>query len=174
MKPINGYEGIYSITEDGKVFSERSKKFLKDCLKYSKKTELKYRAFTLCKNGVCKNYSTHKLIAEAFIPNPNNFTVVDHINRQQDDNRIENLRWVDRSMNSINKGKYKGSLTSKYKGVSWCKKTKKWAVYISKNRVVINLGRYSSEDKAAEAYNLKAKELYGEYAYTNSIINTSK
>jgi hypothetical protein len=39
---------------------------------------------------------------------------------------------------------------------------------------VINLGRYSSEDEAAEVYNLKAKELYGEYAYTNSIVNTSK
>lgn len=53
-----------------------------------------------------KVYLVHRLVAECFIPNPENKPEIDHINRNKQDNRVENLRWATRSDNSKNRGKY--------------------------------------------------------------------
>lgn len=53
-------------------------------------------------------YMKHRLIAQQFIPNPENLPWVDHINHIRDDNRIENLRWVTSSQNQMNKSSNKG------------------------------------------------------------------
>ena len=61
-----------------------------------------YPAVALCKNGIQTTKNIHRLIALAFILNPDNKPQVDHINRIKTDNRVENLRWVTRSENAIN------------------------------------------------------------------------
>tara|TARA_R110002126_G_scaffold277191_1_gene422936 strand:+ start:42 stop:533 length:492 start_codon:yes stop_codon:yes gene_type:complete len=53
-----------------------------------------YMLICLCKNGKRKMFLLHRLLATAFITNPENKTEVDHINGVRDDNRLENLRWV--------------------------------------------------------------------------------
>jgi len=58
-----------------------------------------YLGITLCKNGVRKSYLIHRLVAETFIPNPENKPEVNHKNGFKSDNRVENLEWVDRSEN---------------------------------------------------------------------------
>jgi len=58
-----------------------------------------YRSYTI--NG--KSIEGHRLVAEKYLPNPNNYPQVDHINRVRDDNRVENLRWVDRKTNNDNR-----------------------------------------------------------------------
>ena len=61
-----------------------------------------YFRIGLKKDNIDKKYLIHKLIAIAYIPNPDNKPFIDHINRNKIDNRIENLRWVTSSENNLN------------------------------------------------------------------------
>lgn len=102
-RDISGYEGLYQISNLGRV-----KSFNRYIVKNNGVKELRkgrilksvllstgYFCVTLCKDNYHKIYSIHRLIAETFIPNPDNLPQVDHINTIRNDNRIENLRWVD-------------------------------------------------------------------------------
>lgn len=91
----------------------------------------------------------------------------DHINGNRLDNRKENLRIVTRSQNSQNKGKRKKEYSSKFKGVSLIKESSKWYAGIRINKKSLNIGHYNNEVDAARAYDEKAKELFGEYAWLN-------
>ena len=61
-----------------------------------------YLSVALRMNGVQKRINVHKLVAEAFIPNPENLPCIDHINTIRTDNRVENLRWVTHKENMNN------------------------------------------------------------------------
>ena len=66
-----------------------------------------YMSVNLKDDDMKRKYLKHRLIAEQFIPNPDNLPLIDHINHNRSDNRIENLRWVSASMNLSNKSSYK-------------------------------------------------------------------
>lgn len=93
--------------------------------------------------------------------------VVDHINHDTTDNRKSNLRICTNNFNSMNSRKIKLNKSSVYKGVSWYKRDGIWTSYIMISRKRIYLGRFKCEIEAAKAYDKKAKELFGEYAYLN-------
>ena len=95
-------------------------------------------------------------------------TEVDHINGDSLDNRRSNLRSATRSQNAANRAKA-GGMTSQYKGVSWDKANQKWRSTIMVDYKQVSLGRFESEHDAALAYNIKAFELYGEFAVLNEI-----
>lgn len=101
--------------------------------------------------------------------NCTNDMVVDHINRNKLDNRKENLRIVTQSNNGKNLTKTSSNTTSKYKGVCWYKRDKKWRAYIVLNNKQVHLGYFDNQISAAEAYNHKAKELFKEFANLNVI-----
>lgn len=61
-----------------------------------------YLRLRLCKNGKSKQFQIHRLVAQAFIPNPENKPYIDHINTDRTDNRAENLRWVTNKENCNN------------------------------------------------------------------------
>ena len=90
---------------------------------------------------------------------------IDHINRNRLDNRKENLRYCTIAENRRNRSKSNG--ISKYKGVSWDKERAKWYASIKYNYKNIYLGRHDNEITAAQAYDKKAKELFGEFAAPN-------
>lgn len=94
-KPIKDFED-YSITDDGKVIS----------YKYSKPRVMKtwlqkggYENIKLSKKNITTNKLIHRLVAEAFIPNPDNLPEVNHKNKNRADNRVENLEWCTRLSN---------------------------------------------------------------------------
>lgn len=91
---------------------------------------------------------------------------VDHINGDGLDNRRENLRLVNPQLNQANSRKHKPG-TSRFKGVCWSRKANKWRAYVSVDRRQIHIGLYEEEMAAAQAYDLKAKELWGEHAHLN-------
>lgn len=99
-KDVPGYEGIYKISSFGRVLSSYSRKILVPC--YSGKKPKLYYAVTLAKDGIKTRYYIHKLVALAFIPNPNGYTDIDHINTNKEDNSVTNLRWCNQSMNMNN------------------------------------------------------------------------
>jgi len=91
----------------------------------------------------------------------------DHINRNKLDNRKCNLRSCTPSQNAFNRTP--SHKTSKYKGVSLSKKNNNWVAMIYKGKDVRYLGSFENEIDAAKAYNEAAKELFGEFAYLNSV-----
>lgn len=91
---------------------------------------------------------------------------VDHINHNGLDNCRKNLRTCTRSQNNGNARKFVKS-SSKFKGVTWDKSKRKWQAQITHNRTNINLGRFSDEVLAAKAYDGKARELFGDFAFLN-------
>ena len=104
-RSIEGYEGLYEVSNFGRVKSlaimwqngrVREERILKENLHFG------YAHVTLCKNGTQKQWRVHRLVAIAFIPNPENKPFIDHINTVRNDNRVENLRWVTRQENYDN------------------------------------------------------------------------
>jgi len=94
---IEGYEGLYKINRNGDIWSCRNGRFLKPALARG------YKMIGLHKDGKQKSYLIHRLIMLHFVPNPDNLRCIDHINRNRQDNRIENLRWSSHRDNSINR-----------------------------------------------------------------------
>lgn len=92
-KQIKGYEN-YTISENGEVFNINSKKVLKGSI-----GEHGYKYYRLSKNGVKKMFYAHRLVAEAFIGNPHNLPIVNHIDGNKLNNNINNLEWVTQSDN---------------------------------------------------------------------------
>lgn len=90
----------------------------------------------------------------------------DHIDRDPNNNRRENLRKCTHAQNNTNKDKYKNN-TSGYKGVCWIEKRKKWLVTIMKDGVTHHIGYYKDKEEAARAYDHFAKLLHGEFACLN-------
>lgn len=87
-KPIKGWEDMYTISTDGKVYSIRTNKFLKPRLSLDG-----YERVCLCNNSIRREYRVHRLVAENFIDNPNELLQVNHKDFNTINNYIDNLEW---------------------------------------------------------------------------------
>ena len=111
-RDIKGYEGLYQVSNEGRVKSlERyvGGNGRNQCLKLIKEKILGgylnaygYPTVTLHGENGQKGHRIHRLVAEAFIPNPDNKPYIDHINTVRNDNRVENLRWCTQKENCNN------------------------------------------------------------------------
>lgn len=162
-KWIDNYENMYRIYKDGRVESVRRKgvrnnRFLKPYI--NEKTG--YKQIVLSKDNELETFLVHRLIAIAFIENPNLdlFDWVDHRDGDTLNNSIKNLRWITASGNCMNK-KSRGS--SKYLGVNWNKASNKWVARISIDGKRKFLGYFDDEEEAHKAYLEKYNEVMKQF-----------
>lgn len=133
MKDIKGYEGLYAVTEDGKVFGYKRGRYL-----IPQTTDGKYFRVKLSKNGKTKTYLIHRLVAEAFIDNPDNKPCINHIDENGLNNHVSNLEWCTYKENN-NHGNH----------------NKKIAEAAKKSVMCVETGEiYSSLGEAADAFNV--------------------
>ena len=150
-KSIEGFDG-YEISNKGNVKSLerdliRKSKLGKEYIYHKKESILKpktdkdgYKLVDIFKDGKGYTMKVHRLVAEAFIPNPNNYPIINHKNEKKDDNTVDNLEWCDYSYNQLyGECGYKKAL----------KKGKPLIAY----KDGIEVGRFISSYEAAKALN---------------------
>jgi hypothetical protein len=164
-KDIPEYEGLYQISNLGRVKSLSryinrpiGGYYTKERILKNRKNSCGYYLMQLFKDGNMKNILIHQLVAIAFLnhkPNGHEL-VIDHINDNKLDNRVENLQIVTQRFNTR---KTQGNSSSRYKGVSWCKTINRWKVVIFINGKSKYLGVFKCELAASYAYQKALKEL---------------
>lgn len=170
-KPINGYEGLYEVSNLGNVRSvdryietEKGKRFIKGKMRKPTISNKGYRMLPL--SG--KNHLVHRLVADAFCENPDRerFNVVDHINTDTLDNRAENLRWCDTAGNLANPISRERRIEGIRKSVTKANATKAANIAKRPYDYIIGIGRngeslhFRSVKEAAEYLGVRLKTLY--------------
>ncbi len=105
-KPIDGYEGFYEVSNMGRVRSlprTIGNKNRKGVVLKPNITPYGYQQVLLCKNGMRKQHKIHRLVANAFIPNPNNYPVINHKDWDTSNNSVDNLEWCDIRYNNLHR-----------------------------------------------------------------------
>jgi len=154
-KNIRGYEGLYQVSNFGRV---KSHKYKKERILISKLGTSNYLEVSLCINNSKKSYRIHQLVVMEFLnhmPNGSKI-VVNHKNFIRKDNRLENLEIVTTRENT-NLSHIKHS--SKYTGVSWSKRSKIWISSIRVLGKLKYLGSFKNEIDASNAYNSYLKNI---------------
>lgn len=106
-KDVIGYKGLYIVNDAGEIMSLDKIIKRKDGVSYKKKGRILKQTYTgdgyysvlLVKNGKQKRMYVHRIVAKAFIPNPENHKEINHINEDKKDNRVSNLEWIDHFSN---------------------------------------------------------------------------
>jgi hypothetical protein len=165
-KDIPGFEG-YQISNLGRIKYFKWKKL---SITYGTKNEKGYYGFNLIKNKKKYFKGVHTLVLLAFVGEPKKGQECDHINRNPSDNCVQNLRWVSKRENMLNRNNYGNC---QLKGVSYIneKIKRKDGSYrdrkirirsqITINKKTITLGDFKTEQEAHEAYKQAFKKYHG-------------
>ena len=130
-KDIKGYEGTYQVSSYGRVRS-------KNGIRKPQRDKYGYYQIGLHKNGNRKFFKVHRLVAQAFIPNINNFPQINHKDEDKSNNKVNNLEWC----------------TNKY-NMNYGTRNEKAGNSISKKVICVTTGeKFSSAKKAGEKYNV--------------------
>lgn len=93
-KEVPGYEGLYEVSNTGNVKSLIKNKIIKGFI-----NRCGYRLVGLSKNKILKRFQVHRLVAQVFIPNPDNLPMVNHKDEDKSNNSVDNLEWCDAKYN---------------------------------------------------------------------------
>lgn len=92
---IENFEGLYQISDKGRVRNVKTDRIL-----IPKITKRGYKTITLSKDGIKYFFQIHRLVAKAFIPNPNNYPCVNHKDENGENNNVDNLEWCTHKYNT--------------------------------------------------------------------------
>lgn len=146
----------YSVSNLGNVKNNDTGKILKQSISNG------YAIIRLWKNGKGKNYRVHRLIALAFIPNPQNKPFIDHIDNNKTNNHIDNLRWCNNQENTWNR-QLSSKNTSGFKGVNYYKPYKAWRAEMRVNGKAHHIGYYNNIEDAVKARCEYSIKIQGEF-----------
>jgi hypothetical protein len=155
-KNIIGFEN-YEVSNYGNVRNITTGKIMKSSLNKDG-----YYIIDLYHNNKRKTFLLHRLVGKAFIDNPQNKSMIDHIDNDRTNNNVNNLRWASNSENQHNKKISKNNTTG-FKGVTFCKKLNKYKAQIMIGGKYKYIGSFDKLEDAAKARQLKASELFGEF-----------
>ena len=106
-RPIKGYEGLYEVSNLGRIKSLKrlvkkwdGYRIVPEKILTPRANNRGYLRINLCKDGITKTFSPHRLVAEAFIPNPDNLPCVNHKDENPLNNVVSNLEWCTYSYNN--------------------------------------------------------------------------
>ena len=159
-KNVIGYEGLYEVSNKGNVRNVRRNTLLK-----LSKTNYGYIQVHLYKNGIRTGLRVHRLVAQAFIPNPDNLPEVNHLDEDKTNNRVDNLEWCTakynvnyghRTENAINTRVKNGYADPDFIGFGLNEKD-----YIKQySRIYYERNREKSIERSKIYYQEHKKELY--------------
>ena len=160
--PVKDYEELYLISNYGHVISLRG-----NCRILKPRTVHNgYQIVTLTKNSKATHYKIHRLVALHFVFNKNKLEQVNHIYGDKLNNNDKNLEWVSNRENR-NHFLLNSQKSSKYPGVCWQKSRNKWRARIRINDQRFELGYFTIEENAHEAYLNALKKYNIEDKYAN-------
>jgi hypothetical protein len=143
---IENYEGLYSVTPEGSVYSVKSKRYLMTGV-----NNLGYELVNLYANGRSKTHRVHRLVAKAYIPNPEGLPEVNHKDGDKLNNDVTNLEWCDRSHNQQHAFNMRVSRTGFKNLVRWNPRLNSFQAFTRVNGEEIYLGKYSTRKDAETA-----------------------
>lgn len=162
MIPLKGYEDLFYFNDNLDLVSKPRKGTTGGILTKQLNTKNGYLRVNLTKDNKRKKVFIHRLIAEQFIPNPNNYPFVDHINGNKLDNRIENLRWCTQADNCrFENHKVRSNNTSGHRGISLDKRSNKYQTEVKIAGKQIYIGKFDTLEMAIQERN-KHLMYYGE------------
>ena len=164
-RSIQGYEGLYEISSLGRIKSSYSRKILNPSSVHG------YKYVSLAKNSTIHKHYIHRLVAKAFVPNPNNYPCIDHINTIRTDNTARNLRWCTYLQNMLN------PITNSKRTISVCKLRNGVLIHIYESMAEAHKDGFSSASIFKCCRGLQSRHKGYEWMYTSdykSLINKPK
>lgn len=171
-KDIQNYEGMYQVSNLGNIKSvdridskngQRKGKMLKPYTAHNG-----YLKVTLCKESKTKHFAVHRLVAETFISNPNNYPYVNHKDEIKINNKADNLEWCTAEYN-VNYGTRNERMAKSINCEEWSKKSKRKVNQYTLDGVFIKT--WDSLKEAGEHYNISptsiSKACNGHYKQSN-------
>jgi hypothetical protein len=171
-KDVEGFPH-YEVSNLGNVRHKKRKQILKPRENKKKGTYICFEVHLADETKIQKNQKIHRLVANAFIPNPENKTEIDHIDRNPANNRVDNLRWTTRAENMINCSLRSDNISG-HRGIYFVKQRQKWVICYEFEKKKHYGGQYDTFEEAVANYkdpsNLKSGETLD---YSKPVDNTT-